>query len=729
MPPVVGAIGTAWAAVTGFIGGLGAFGLGVLQLGASAALSLIGQRLAKRRQADIKRELSIPTSRPPKRWIYGRTKAPGTPIIRVQGRTLFMGLILNSRPSAGGNVVISFDARPAQIVAGDLYDFDGPGATMEPVDGSASFGGGANRPRAWLGLGDQTTAPAEIVTDSDGQIIATDALQGMTVLWLRIPAGPRNSFTDRWPNSPPVVEVEMDWSRVWDPRDPAQGPDDPDTWGYSNNQTLCLLDAILNNPIRKRPRRLVDMEALTAAADLADEDVPLYYASVEAGAWPSIPLTVKRYTVNGILVWSGGELMDQLRPLADAGGGDLVQVGGVLSYVAPVSRAPDYVISDILADGGFEFTRLRPGSELPTAVVASYIAPERGWEESDLPALPVDAGSSHVMEEGVFELDLPFVTEPTQAMRIQKIARNRLAAQKRLSCTLPPGAITLAPGAIAEWGIPELPACAGNWRVEAINPSLWLSDGGEGVAMRCPVTLAEEPAAIDAWDPETDEFELIFEEFTAPVTVRTPPSDLQLTTGPGVALAGIPRIRFAFEPADQALSVREYEWQWREFGGDFTTGGRIDADVRDGDAKVFGYLVPVQPGIEYTIRVRTVFDVGAVAESTTDWTTATTTAQGPDFDLTPPVNGSATGGAGEITAQWTTPNNANFQAIEFWGSDTDDVTAAALLSTLASAANTVRSFTEDGLGADVTRYYWARSRGPFGSVSAFTASVSATTDP
>lgn len=481
-----------------------------LQIGGTVGLSLIGQRLV-RRQPDIKRELSVPTSRPSKRWAYGRARIPGTPALRVEGRTLIMGVILNSRPSAGGTVKIYFDGREAMIESGDLYDFDAGGAVLAPVDSDVSFGGSSDRPRAWLGLGGQTKAPDVVVADSEGQIRATDYAGGKTILWLRIGAGSKSSFTERWPNSPPIVEVEADWSLVWDPRDGAQDPDDPGTWAWCNNHGLIMLDAALNNPIRRRQRRLVDIDAFAAAATLADEDVPLYYASVAVGAWPGSPLTVKRYTVNGLLVWSGVELMDQLRPLADAGGGDLVQVGGRLSYVPPVSRAPDYTITDILDEGGLDFARLRPGAELPTAVVASYVAPARGWEEADLPPLPVDAGSSQTLEDGTYELPLPFVTEPTQAMRIAQIARRRFEAQKGLSCMLPPSAIILGPGAIAAWDIPELPKCAGNWRVESINPSLWLQGGG--VALRCPVTLAEEPVGVDAWDPETDEIEIVNEVF------------------------------------------------------------------------------------------------------------------------------------------------------------------------------------------------------------------------
>lgn len=685
---------------------------GVASLAGSLVLSAVGQRLFSRRprQNDIKRELSQPQSRPPKRFVYGRAKVPGTPApIRVKGSVLYMCLILNSRPSEG-NATIYFDEREAKIVSGNILNFAGGGAILEPVDEDASFGTGSDRPKAWLGLGGQTTAPAEIVADLDGDILSTDAWRGLTVLWLKIPAGPNDTRFDRWPRTPPVVEVEADWSKVWNPRDVAQDPDDPATWTYSNNQALCLLDAILQNPIKRRPRFLVDIEAFKDAADLADESVARFYAGGN----------VPRYTANGILIWSAAELLDQITPLAEAGGGDLVQIGGQLSYAPPLNLSPSYTITDILEEGGFEFTRLVPGKDLPTAVRASYIAPDRGWQESDLPALAVGAGSTQDVDDGVLDLPLSFVTEATQGMRLQKIARNRIAAQRRLSVMLPPDAIDLTPGAVVAWGISELPKCNGNWRVESISPSAWLQ--GEGVALRCPVQLVEQPANVDAWNPAVDEFELSTEEYTPPAPVRVPPADLQATTGPGVASGTTARIRFSFEPV--AGNVIGYEWQWREVGGSFAEGGSISDSVRDANDRGFGFLVPVEPGVEYEIQVRTIY-LGAIS----DFTSVTITAQGPEFALDPPLDGEAIGGAGQIVVSFRAPNNANFEGMEFWANDADDLSTASLIEgPFFGSANATFEITESGLGASVTRYYWARSVGPFGSVSAFSASVNATTD-
>jgi hypothetical protein len=94
-----------------------------------------------------------------------------------------------------------------------------------------------------------------------------------------------------------------------------------------------------------------------------------------------------------------------------------------------------------------------------------------------------------------------------------------------------------------------------------------------------------------------------------------------------------------------------------------------------------------------------------------------------------PNTGSATGGAGRITVQWTMPTAGSYSAIEFWGSDTNDASDAELLATKSASATSVRTYTETGLGALVTRYYFARSKDISGRYSGFTSSVSDTTDP
>ena len=263
------------------------------------------------------------------------------------------------------------------------------------------------------------------------------------------------------------------------------------------------------------------------------------------------------------------------------------------------------------------------------------------------------------------------------------------------------------------------------YEIEGIHPGLDpIGESGE-VAMRLPASLVKHDAAIYAWTPADDEEEVFDEEYDDERKGTAEPGALSVTTGDAVNLDTggtiIPRIRFAFPPSTS--SVTGYEWEYRKAGGDYESGGLIGKDVSDGSGLVFGYLSGT-PGQLYDIRVRAIGVNG-----TSDWADITGATPVVDIVIDIPIEGLAVGGVGEITVSFRTPNDPDFRAIEIYGSDTDDSGAASLIGTaIYTSQNTIVSINEGSLGASVTRYYFARSRGEYASASAFTASVSATTD-
>jgi len=265
------------------------------------------------------------------------------------------------------------------------------------------------------------------------------------------------------------------------------------------------------------------------------------------------------------------------------------------------------------------------------------------------------------------------------------------------------------------------------YEVSGIHPGLDpIGESGE-VAMRMPATLVKHSAAIYAWTPATDEEEVYDEVYIEARSGTVEPGAISITTGDAANIdyGGYiqARIRFAFDPSTSG--VAGYAWEYLKAGdSDWQTGGFIDEGIRDGSGQVFGYLNAIA-GSSYSIRVRATGPNG-----NSGWTTFTGATSVVNITIDIPIEGAAVGGAGEITASFRTPNDADFRAIEIYGSDTDDSGAASLIGTaIFTSQNTIVSITEDSLGASVTRYYFARSRGDYASASAFTASVSATTDP
>ena len=570
------AVASATSAVTGFIAGLTPQILqqAALRLGASFLLSVLAQALTPR--PSQKRQLALPTSRPPKRFVYGRLRTYGTPAPwRVRGNGLYGCVILNSRPSEGGDIRIFMDKRRARDTratggadfTADIFDFSGPGALLDDIEAFRSFGeGNFDGPRVWIGLGDQTSPPQEIldlVGPGGSQLGGnpplfepTDGWTGCTVMWVRLFAGSSRRRGDRWRAVPPEFEVEMDWSKVWDMRDPAQDPDDPDTWTFSSNQALVLFDGLRQNPIRRYPLRQIHLPSFIEAADVADEAVPLYHASVDAGVWPANPLTEPRYTANGILVWAAGEIVDQLAPIAQAGAGEIVRLGGQIGYASGEYRPPMLTVSDFVAEGGMDFQVLKPGRDLPRFVKAAYVAPARDWQEAELGRLEVAGASGGVDEDGVLEVTLLFCTSATQAMRVQQIIARQLARQKMLSVTLWPEAVNIAAGATIETVLPApFARVNGEWYVMAANPGVWLTDVGTDnaeIAIRVPVTLRQNDAQVWAWNPEEDEQVVLNEVFDPTREMFGPITGLTVQTGDGVSTPTQARLRIDFDPLPRA---------------------------------------------------------------------------------------------------------------------------------------------------------------------------------
>lgn len=724
LAPIIASVG---AAITSAAVSLGfsaataaAISSSIIQFGISTLISAAASALfgKKPKAQDVGRELSEPTTSPAYRFVYGETRATGTPVgTPVKGKYIYGCWLLNSRPSDLSTFTLYLDKREV-LLTGDAFDLTGAGATAteDPF---------LNHVTAWVSRGDHT-APPTVFTDEAPWVASTaehlwktsDAWQGWTVIWLKLDAGGQGERQERWPSSPPLVEVEGRWSKVYDPRDVGQDPNDATTWEWSENNALCIRDALRQNPIRQYQEGQLHESFDEYGPDVCDETVPLKSGGSEA-----------RYVCGGTLVFSEGEIEDQLNPMFVSGAADPIRIGGKLGYAAGEYRAPEMTLGYMLGQG-FSFPDMSPGDQVVNTLRVSYLSPNRGYETAELEpwsipgALAADGGLPAVKT-----LDLPFCASATQAMRVRKIIGLRQRRQERIEGgELPPEALNLVGGSTVTIALPSpYDVLDGVYEVESIHPGLDpLGDSGE-VAMRLPASLVKHDATIYDWTPATDEEDVFDEPYNDERTGTASPGAISVTTGDAVnqSTGGtiIPRILFAFDPSTSG-GVVGYEWQYRETSGDYTTGGTIDEAVRNGAGKVFGYLTGV-PGQTYDIRVRATGNSGQ-----SDWVEITGVTPVVDIEIDLPTEGAAVGGASEITASFRTPNDPDFRAIEIWGSDTNDSGAASLIGTaIYTSQNTVVSITESSLGASVTRYYFARSRGDYASASAFTASVSATTDP
>lgn len=709
------------AIIAGWVGA-GAFGTAVItaltQLAGSLILSAVARSLQSKPKAEqVRAELARPSSLPAYRFIYGSGWAPGTPVgWVVRGSWLYICYLLNSRPSALTAHTVLLDKR-AVVASGDPFDFEGSGAMATNGLFDEYF-------HYWLGRGDQTTCPDEIVSETN-YFEASDAWQGCTVLWAKIHSGRSDKRQERWPATPPALNVEGDWSLVHDPRTNTTGP--------SRNQALIVRDALMSNPIRPYGSGYLWDETFAWAADVADELV----TNKDASQTP-------RYRCDGVLVWGqGAELEDQIEPLLAAGGARLIRVGGKLGIVPAVARDPVLTISDVTDGQPLELTRWQPGDDLYTECVASYTAPDRAYESAETPAYVVSG--AQVADGGLakrLDLQLDFVTDHRQAQRLSKIAVLRSRMQRAISCETFPDAFELVAGSIATVSLPwPYTAWSGTYEVEQINPAAGLNDD-DTITIRLPISLRETSAQIYQWDAATEEQFVEVESFDPWISSLDPPSNLILTTGGDAALIDedgtiTPRVGVQWSRSNSASATR-YIWEWKTqfyrrtggsegtaewvWEGSWREGGTVDPASGHG-LTISVWIDPVNVNRKYRARVRA---IGAYGES--DWIeSADITATAPSRVITPPSILLTVGGSGKVDLTLRQVNDTKADRLDLYVGDVDDINLAAPLVTISAGANVTVSYSHSGLGPATTKYYWLRARDALGSASAFTASVTATT--
>lgn len=705
----VGSIGTSIAAATGLslatVGAIARIGLGLL----------INAYLARRarsqipQQQDIRQRLGGYSELIPRRFVYGRCFATGTPIPGTTKEGFqYTAFLLNSRPSEG-NFELYLDNRPVTL-EGNPYALTGAGGrgTNGKFDGHV---------RVWFSRGDQTQPPQHFLDDVPYDASerpfgykASECGKGLTIVWLRLLRGSRDELQDRWPNYPRVeVSVLGDWSKVWDPRDPSQDPTNPATHTFSRNQALCLLDLLMRNPFRNFSADDMDLTLWEAGADVAEELVPLKNGTFEP-----------RYNTAGTVVFDGTELEDLVEPLEQSGAGRIARMGGRIGYVPGVARTPSTILSDM--EGLPSLSMVPAPEEVFDEVHTTYTPLERDGAPASLSRWQVP-GVTPAGLPRVMQLDLTMVTSDTQAQRIQKIAGLATRFHRRMTGVAFADALDVMPGGWVTTALPFV-QMNGVFEIETAHPLAYPVGEDGGVAMRVPLSLRERDASMFAWDPATDEQDVEHPIFEYGETALIGPGAISIETGATANLNTggtiLPRVKFLFDPAGG--DVEEYEYQLAAQGTSYGDLFKIDKDTRDG-TKVFGYITGA-PGTLYDLRVRSRYLQGV-----SDWVEITGITPVVDIAIDPPGIGTPTESpAGTISIAVTVPNDPDARAVELYVGPDGYLANAAPLGALSYAAqNTTVTFVESGLGSGVTRVYFARARGDFSNASAFTAGRSITT--
>jgi hypothetical protein len=408
-------------------------------------------------QEDAKRLLR--SSSEPRRIIYGRARVSG-PLIYAASYGEQREWILLVIPLAD-HTCQSLDA----IWLGETRI---PAAEIDG-DGLVTAGRFADNVYIKRYLGAQTAADPDLVANSPDGWTAADKLTGITYIYLRM-----RFNADLFPYGIPNISAEVTGkSAILDPR--------TSTTAYANNSALCILDYLKAEYGLAATDDEIDLPSFIAAANLADEAVPLNQAGTE---------TQKRYTLDGSFTLDEAPI-DIIEKMLAPGGGALVYVAGKYRIYGGAYNAPAITLTPSDMAGDFEVTTKPPRRDLFNSVRGNFIDPGRFWQSSEFPPQQSAALITEDGEEIWREIDLPFVLDATRAQRIAK----QLLLRARQSIMFK-GSFRYASLDLAVWQVVALTIPDLGWVAKPFRIMSWSFSPESGLIS---LIMQEEQASSYAW--------------------------------------------------------------------------------------------------------------------------------------------------------------------------------------------------------------------------------------
>jgi hypothetical protein len=513
-------------------------------------------------------------------------------------------------------------------------------------------------------LGDPAQAAnANLIAETAGKWTAAHRGQGRAYIAARLKLRP-----EAFPSGPPNIAAIVEGAdTILDPRTGATG--------WSDNPALCLA-WYLTAPFGWRASwDDIDIPCLIAAANACDELI-----GTRRGVYE------KRYTVNGRVSLGEGKIAIT-RKLVSAMAGALVVSGGrfFIHGGTPALAVATLTSNDLRGDVAIQGSR--PRRDLFNGVRAVYVEPAANWQPTDAPPL---LASNYVTEDGgeaiYRDMEFPLTTSASTVQRLMKVELERNRRQREVSVQGNLSLLRLRPWegvTVALERLTPFPARVTGWRLSV--------EGG------VDLTLAEEDAAVWAWDPAFDERATGDNPAVVlpnPAVIATPAAIL-LETQLGTAFA--------------ALAV-----SWSAVGSAYLAGYELQfrpasVAVWQGYAAGLGATAAAVPTAEPTaFRVRSQARSGAVS----GWREALI----PAAVSTP----AALGITGGVRLSGGFPADA--VRLQVFEASSASLAAAVKLATEPTALFWDRT----GLTTGQTRWYWLRSVSAEGNVSAFAGPVTAT---
>lgn len=216
----------------------------------------------------------------------------------------------------------------------------------------------------------------------------------------------------------PNVGLTMRASLVWDPRDEAQDADDPDTWTWSQNAALIILDYLRHADGMRIPYAIIEpgLDDWEDAADYCDDEITLLSGDTEP-----------RYKLAG-----GYELTEEPKEvlksmLAPIDGRLRLREDGALvldvgKFVTPTD-SETFGNTDIIS---FDLRRGAPASELKNEIRATYTSPGHNYQPQEAdPWRDEDSIDLYDVKTATLQLDWAFShRQVRQRLKVEAARQN-----------------------------------------------------------------------------------------------------------------------------------------------------------------------------------------------------------------------------------------------------------------------------------------------------------------
>jgi hypothetical protein len=559
------AIGTAIGAIGTFIGSLGAIGTAVVNLGISFGLSYIAKALAPKPKTGgaggfngkLQAGGAIPRS-----FIFGRYATAGSlAYVNTWGEP-------DKTPNAYLVQVIALSDLPVKGLVGLIVD--GAAVTFDPEASQAGKGYAVpeynkdGKDNLWIRFHDGTQNAADSYLtgkfSADTARPYTSGRVGAGIAYAVITA----KVNDKLFTGFPAFKFVLDGVPLYDIRndDTAGGDGDerwdhPETWSAASGNPAIVIYNLLRG-ISYAGKKVYGLQTvggaqlpLSAWAAAANEcDVIVTNADAS---------TAKQYVAGGEIQFSA-EPGSEIEALLTACNGRLAEVGGI--YKLHVGAAGSAVFSfadgDIISTDKQTFTAFPSLDEVVNGVTGTFISPEDGWVEKDLPPR-YDA--DYEAEDGGRRLlaNVPYtrVTSNQQGQRLMLSALQEERKARKHGIPMPPWALALEPLDFGSFTSGRNGYAGKLFRADRIDISQNL-----GIALYITET---DPADYD-YDPDEDELPIS----QGSIAIVRPPvqairdwavAGIAIPADAGRAIAGL-RLTWGFD-ADEDLDIDEVQFEVR----------------------------------------------------------------------------------------------------------------------------------------------------------------------